>query len=69
MYWCVASTPNDNGEVVKAKWLSLENHVHNIHSGHSKLFPKCAHARLSGSQMKRKWFKRRKCIQLDSKLQ
>ena len=50
MYWCVASTPNDNGEVVKAKWLSLENHVHNIHSGHSKLFPKCAHAGLSGSK-------------------
>ena len=34
MYWCIASTPDGNGEVVKAKWLSLDNHVHNTHSGH-----------------------------------
>ena len=27
LYWCVASTPDCNGEVIKAKWLSLEGHI------------------------------------------
>ena len=43
--------------MIKAKWLSLENHIHNKHSGHGDKFPKCAHARLTG---KRKWFKKSK---------
>ena len=59
-YWCVASTPGGNCELVKAKWLSLENHIHGIHSGHGGEFPDCAHADLSGSVPKKKWFKRRK---------
>ena len=60
MYWCIASTPDGNGEVVKAKWLSLDNHVHNTHSGHSDLFPVCAHGELQGQDRSKKWFKRRK---------
>ena len=60
MYWYVASTPSGNGEVVMAKWLSLENHIHNIHIGHTGVFPKCTHADLSGPLVKRKWFKRHK---------
>ena len=32
MYWCAASS-NGNGELVKAKWLSILNHVSNIHEG------------------------------------
>ena len=47
-----------DGETIKTKWLSLENHVHNIHTGHGESFPECAHGRL-GSH-KKKWFKRRK---------
>ena len=38
MYWCVVSTPNGDGDMMVAKWLSLENHIHNKHSGHGKLF-------------------------------
>ena len=33
MYWCVVSTPNGDGDMMVAKWLSLENHIHNKHSG------------------------------------
>ena len=29
MYWCVVSTPNGDGDMMVAKWLSLENHIHN----------------------------------------
>jgi len=60
MYWCVASTPSGNGEIVKAKWLSLENHVHNVHTGHGDIFPKCEHGLLRGRK-KKKWFKRCEC--------
>lgn len=28
LYWCISSSNNDDGN---AKWLSLENHVHNVH--------------------------------------
>ena len=61
MYWCVASTPDGSGELVKAKWLSLEHHIHNIHTRHSTLFPMCAHGELGLGR--KKWFRRRKiCI-------
>ena len=53
----ISSKPPGDGDMIKAKWLSLENHIHNKHSGHGDKFPKCAHARLTG---KRKWFKKSK---------
>ena len=55
LYWSVASTPNGDAETMKVKWLSLDNHVHNVHSGHHELFPNCLH----GPQVrKKKWFTR-----------
>ena len=64
LYWCVVSTSDGNGEVIKAKWLSVDNHIHNVHSGHSKLFRKCSHGKLKGRERQKKWFKRSKyfCI-------
>ena len=56
LYWCVASTEGGDGETILAKWLSLDNHVHNQHTHASPKFRRCVHGRLS----KRKWFKRRK---------
>ncbi|KAJ8305051.1 hypothetical protein KUTeg_017394 [Tegillarca granosa] len=38
MYWCAASS-NGNGEVVLEKWLSILNHVVDIHEGHGNKFP------------------------------
>ena len=55
LYWCIASSTSDS-EMVKAKWLSLEHHVHNVHSGHGEPFPKCAHGELESCS--KKWFKR-----------
>lgn len=60
LYWCVASTPPGEGETIKAKWLSLDNHIHNQHTRHgNKLFPKCVHRKLCGRERKKKWLKRR----------
>ena len=33
-------------DMCEAKWLSLDNHIHNIHRGRGKPFPKCEHPRL-----------------------
>ena len=57
-YWSVTSTTDGNEEMVQAKWLSLVNHVHNRHSKHGGLFPKCTHKRLK--RRKKKWIKWRK---------
>ena len=47
LYWCVVSTSDGKGVTIKAKWMSLDNHIHNKHTRHgSKLFPKCVHRRL-----------------------
>ena len=35
-----------NEDLVKAKWLSVLNHVCDIHEGHSDLFPACEHGPL-----------------------
>lgn len=59
LYWCVASTPDGNETIIKAKWLSLENHLHNVHRGHSKDFPKCLHGKLRGRDKNKKWLKKR----------
>ena len=63
LYWSAVSTPSGDGEEIKAKWLSLDNHIHNKHRGHGKVFPKCQHGRLPGRRRK-KWFKPREFINL-----
>ena len=53
LYWCAASSKG-NGEELKAKWLSLLNHVADIHEGHGEHFPSCSHDVLEP----RKWIKK-----------
>lgn len=60
LYWCIVSTDPGETDMVGAKWLSLENHIHNVHSGHSDIFPSCLHDDLSGQNTRKKWFRRRK---------
>lgn len=55
-YWCVVSSPDGDAEMMKAKWLSLDNHIHNQHDGHGQLFPACEHA---DDGAKKKWLRRR----------
>ena len=45
LYWCASSTPDGNGDVMEAKWLSVVNHIRNRHTQHDRLFPKCLHAK------------------------
>ena len=55
LYWSVCSTVDGDPDVIKAKWLSLENHIHDVHQGHSDVFPQCLH----GTLQEREWIKRR----------
>ena len=39
------------------KWLSVANHVQNIHSHDGDLFPHCEHGELKGRERRKKWLK------------
>ena len=58
LYWCALSTEDGNSAMIEAKWLSIINHIHNIHHGHNDLFPKCAHEHIY--RRNKKWLKPRK---------
>ena len=60
LYWSVVSTPEGDQALMKAKWLSVDNHIHNVHQGHSSNFLKCLHGNLHGYEANKEWFKRRK---------
>ena len=56
MFWCAASTGDDDGDLKAAKWPSITNHFMNKHWGHqSPLFSQCLHGRLHDTERKKKW--------------
>ncbi|XP_061879950.1 uncharacterized protein LOC133631796 isoform X2 [Entelurus aequoreus] len=54
LYWAAVSTPPGEGELLVAKWKSVERHIQNIHKDHGDLFPICTHGQL---QRQKKWLK------------
>lgn len=62
LYWSAVSTPSGDGDVIKVKWLSVDNHIHNIHVGHGEAFPRCEHPPLPRRGRSIKWFKPRKFV-------
>lgn len=48
LYWCSTSSEesDDRKEEVKDKWLSIVNHVADIHTGHGPKYPDCQHGDL-----------------------
>ncbi|XP_061760996.1 uncharacterized protein LOC133555687 [Nerophis ophidion] len=57
LYWAAASTPPGEGELLVAKWKSVERPILNIHKDHGDLFPICAHGQLHGRSMQKQWLK------------
>ena len=45
VYWC-ASTSNGNPELIREQWMSMFNHIIDIHDGHGKLYKKCPHEKI-----------------------
>lgn len=62
LYWVAASTPDGDGDVMWAKLELVENHIHNVHEGHSDAFPTCANETLDGDQRQKKWIKPGKLV-------
>ena len=59
MYWCAASTPDGDGEVMKAKWQIVALHTQNIHENpNCALYPECGHGILEGDSSDRLWLER-----------
>jgi solute carrier family 8 (sodium/calcium exchanger) len=54
LYWSAVSTPDGDGEVIKAKWISLDNHIHDKHKNHGKIFPACKHKAIRKRGRKKK---------------
>ncbi|XP_056596027.1 uncharacterized protein si:ch211-236l14.1 isoform X2 [Triplophysa dalaica] len=53
VYWCATSSTSGPEKV--AKWMSLLNHLQNVHIHDNSIFPRCAHpVRISRSP--KKWF-------------
>jgi len=52
LYWSAATS--STGEEVVAKWVSVANHVQNVHTHDEYLFPACLHGLTSDGQQK-KW--------------
>ena len=62
LYWCAVSTQSGDGNIIRAKWVSVANHMHNIHHHDNEHFPECAHSLIYG---RRKWLKPREfCLSL-----
>ena len=57
LYWFAASSDED-GEMVSEKFMSILNHITNVHEGHGERFPK----RLYGELEERDWIKKGKYI-------
>ena len=61
LYWTAASSEGLCTDAVLAKWLSILNHITNVHEGHSALFPACEHGPLEGRERHKQWLKPGTC--------
>ncbi|KAK3720962.1 hypothetical protein QZH41_006532 [Actinostola sp. cb2023] len=65
MYWCAASTPDGNGDMIKAKWEILPLHIQDIHTSNNVLHSECGHGELEGERRDKLWIepgKKKSCI-------
>ncbi|XP_061177696.1 uncharacterized protein LOC133186472 [Saccostrea echinata] len=56
MYWSAGCTPDNNADMIVAKWESVIQHVQNIHTNHQNaLFQSCLHDPLEDDEREIKW--------------
>ena len=56
MYWCAASTPDGNADMMQEKWKMVALHVQDIHTNSkSEVYPVCGHGDLEGDAKNRLW--------------
>ena len=60
VYWCAASTPSGDSNLMATKWESIMYHIQNHHEDHDNpLFPKCAHEPLDEASREKHWITQR----------
>ncbi|XP_062600016.1 uncharacterized protein LOC134261608 isoform X2 [Saccostrea cucullata] len=57
LYWVPTSTPEGSNELRWEKWVSVFNHIQNIHEGHGDLFERCEHAELDEAARRKRWLR------------
>lgn len=57
LYWAAATSDGD-GDLVEEKWLSILNHVCDVHEGHGDRFQACGHPPLA----ERSWITKGKIL-------
>ena len=55
LYWSAMSTPPGQGHVIVAKWVSVVNHISNIHVHSNQHFNVCLHGPLEGENANKQW--------------
>ena len=55
LYWCAVSTPTGDAALMRAKWMSLINHIHNVHIHNDPHFPCCLHGPLVDGEREKVW--------------
>lgn len=55
IYWCASSTEPGQPDTIIAKWLSILNHMANIHIHDDERFPRCLHGILEGREAQKQW--------------
>ena len=58
LYWCAVSTPDGNADVMEAKFVSITNHIVNVHKHDNPLFKECQHKKRRKGEKKKEYFKR-----------
>ena len=41
--------------MLEAMWKSVNNHIQDVHDGHSELYPECAHGPLDEDERDKEW--------------
>ena len=57
LYWVASSSKDSSPDMLEAKWVSIVNHIVNIHSHKNNLFKKCGHGHKKKGDKKKKWLK------------
>ena len=55
LYWAAASSTS--GEEIVAKWVSVLNHVQNVHVHENAHFGECLHADIDPESIQKNWLK------------
>ena len=64
LYWCAASTPDGNDDMIQVKWKSVLNPIQNEHGHEDELFRSCQHRSHDQQVRKNIWIAKSTCTSM-----